>query len=93
MGFAMHRSHLNPLDPMAFVAFLDLAIRQTLSPAEHRPTASPRWRIPTAEHLEESRFVARKGIGAHRRSMSLTKTTLGILHQRQRLLRGPFAHS
>ena len=61
--FPMHRSHFNPRNPTAFIAFLDLAIRQALPPAQHWTTVSALGRIPTTEHLQKRRLVARISIG------------------------------
>lgn len=62
--FAMHRSPLDPLNPTAFRALLDLALRQALPLAHPRTTVSTLRRIPTTEHLHKRRLVAGIGIGA-----------------------------
>jgi hypothetical protein len=64
--FAMDHVHLYPLNPRAFVAFLDLAVGQALSPTDHRPTALVLWRVTTTEHVQKSRLIAGTGIGKNR---------------------------
>jgi hypothetical protein len=90
--FAMDHVHLSPLTPIAFVAFLDLAIRQAVPPTDHQPTALALGRVPTTAHCQQSRRVAGLGIGKYRWHMPLTKTAFGILDESQRLLLGAFAH-
>ena len=68
-GFAMYRSYFNAIHPTTCVGLFHLPIGQPLAPAHHRTTTLPFGRVPTAEHTQECRLVAGKGIGEHRRQV------------------------
>jgi hypothetical protein len=90
--FALHRSYLYSCHPTAFVAFLDLAVGQALSPADHRTTPLALGRVTAAEHLQKRRLVAGIGIGENGGQMPLTQTVFRVLDSGQRLIIGTVAH-
>jgi len=92
MSFAMDRSDFNAIHPTTCVGLFHLPIGQPLAPARHRTTPLPCGRVPMAEHLQEGRLIAGKGICENRRQVPCSKTSVGILHQSQGLIIGPLAH-
>ena len=90
-GFAMDRSYCNAIHPTTFGGLFHLPIGQPLAPAHHWTTPLPFGRVPTAEHLQECRLVAGKGLGANRRQVPCAQTIVGLLPPSQGRLSGPFA--
>ena len=88
-GFAMDHSDCNALHPTIFVGLFHLPIGQPLAPAYHRTTPLPCGRVPTAEHFQEGRLVAGKGISENRRQVPWSQTIMGILHHSPGLLISP----